>query len=137
MEFRGWNTELENGTWFKALNFKLDTKSKRLHLEFDDVNITKTEVEAQICGEIELPDSSIFFLKLTGADAIIEFKESEAELRFIIISEYLGFSLDNWIKGIYTTNNKNERVIMFWEGFVVDYNVPRIVNIDIETTLNC
>jgi hypothetical protein len=135
MEFRGWNTELENGTWFKALNFKLDTKSKRLHLEFDDVNITKTEVEAQICGEIELPDSSIFFLKLTGADAIIEFKESEAELRFIIISEYLGFSLDNWIKGIYTTNNKNERVIMFWEGFVVDYNVPRIVNIDIETTL--
>jgi hypothetical protein len=137
MEFKGWNVDLENSTWFKAVNFKLNTRAKRLLIEGIDEKILVNNIfipyltNAQLCGDIELPNSHIFFFKNPTIDFILEVRdESLNELTLITTSNYFNFSTDRWIKGLYTTNSENERVIIFWEAINEDANEPKILNID-------
>jgi len=128
MEFKGWNTNIVNNSWFDALNIRYDVHTHKLLNEAEDTIVLNSIDYGVICGVIEVPNRLILCTTTDTTDYILNF--DGIDLYIIAQSEFFNFSIERWIKGLYNSKSNNREYIIFWEDIKFDVNEPKIIDIN-------
>jgi len=126
------------GTWLKgSKNFNMSQNLGSISSEYGFNLLDTIDVNYKCCGVIRLnPSSYVLFLAPIGTNILskIERRNLETgEVKEVIVSADLNFSIDSPIYGTATQNYKNESIV----AFASKSNPLRIINVDnIESSLS-
>lgn len=128
--------KIPQGAWYNARNIVVGESIRNIVNEKGFKNVTRlysTGNETWLIGYIEMNEDVVVFLHdtfLGASTCIVGIVDNMNTYRTIISSIYLNFSLNNPIRGDFTRNFKNERIIVWWDGLEDSANTPKTLNID-------